>query len=258
MMEQFTRSFHYPSSFHAELYLSQVQQALAIETAVTYWRSLMPYCMGTLIWQLNDVWPVASWSSIEYNGRWKALHYAVKHFYAQVAPLLYEDKGKLFIKAVNDTPEEKKTTMRVRIMNYEGKTLEERRHDLTLPSMSVVDTEELFVSAYDRDNAFVVAEMEGEERSLLMDRVKNSRIRKSWIAFHSVKLLEDGRYEIVLTAKEPAFYVTVESGKVDGRFSENFLTLLPGEDKIIYFTPFCDTDEERLKEELSVMDISGI
>lgn len=258
MMEQFTRSFHYPSSFHAELYLSQVQQALAIETAVTYWRSLMPYCMGTLIWQLNDVWPVASWSSIEYNGRWKALHYAVKHFYAQVAPLLYEDKGKLFIKAVNDTPTEKKTTMRVRIMDYEGKTLEERRHDLTLPSMSVVDTEELFVSAYDRDNAFVVAEMEGEERSLLMDRVKNSRIRKSWIAFHSVKRLEDGRYEIVLTAKEPAFYVTVESGKVDGRFSENFLTLLPGEDKIIYFTPFCDTDEERLKEELSVMDISGI
>ena len=100
--------------------------------------------------------------------------------------------------------------------------------------------------------------MEGEERSLLMDRVKNSRIRKSWIAFHSVKRLEDGRYEIVLTAKEPAFYVTVESGKVDGRFSENFLTLLPGEDKTIYFTPFCDTDEERLKEELSVMDISGI
>ena len=262
MMEQFTRSFKYPSSFESSLYLSQVQQALAIETAVTYWRSLMPYCMGTLIWQLNDVWPVASWSSIEYNGRWKALHYAVKHFYAQVAPLLYIDKGRVFIKAVNDTSERKSVDMRVRVMDYDGNTLEERKHSLSIDSMSVIDVEELYESAYNRDNTFIIAETdcdgEKEERSILMERVKNSDIKKSWIAFSDVEKKEDGSFSITLETKHPAFYVVVESGNVDGRFSDNFFTLLPGENKTITFKPKHETDEEKFKEELTVMDISRI
>ena len=262
MMEQFTRSFKYPSSFESSLYLSQVQQALAIETAVTYWRSLMPYCMGTLIWQLNDVWPVASWSSIEYNGRWKALHYAVKHFYAQVAPLLYIDKGRVFIKAVNDTSERKSVDMRVRVMDYDGNTLEERKHSLSIDSMSVIDVEELYESAYNRDNTFIIAETdcdgEKEERSILMERVKNSDIKKSWIAFSNVEKKEDGSFSITLETKHPAFYTVVESGNIDGRFSDNFFTILPGENKTITFKPKHETDEEKFKEELTVMDISRI
>ena len=262
MMEQFTRSFKYPSSFESSLYLSQVQQALAIETAVTYWRSLMPYCMGTLIWQLNDVWPVASWSSIEYNGRWKALHYAVKHFYAQVAPLLYIDKGRVFIKAVNDTSERKSVDMRVRVMDYDGNTLEERKHSLSIDSMSVIDVEELYESAYNRDNTFIIAETdcdgEKEERSILMERVKNSDIKKSWIAFSNVEKKEDGSFSITLETKHPAFYTVVESGNIDGRFSDNFFTILPGENKTITFKPKHETDEEKFKDELTVMDISRI
>ena len=262
MMEQFTRSFKYPSSFESSLYLSQVQQALAIETAVTYWRSLMPYCMGTLIWQLNDVWPVASWSSIEYNGRWKALHYAIKHFYAQVAPLLYIDKGRVFIKVANDTLERKDVMVRVRVMDYEGNVMEERNHSVSIDSMTVVDVEELYKSAYNRDDAFVVVETkcEGvtEERSIMMERVKNSDIKKSWVAFKNVEKNSDGSFSITLETKHPAFYVVVESGNIDGRFSDNFITLLPNEDKTITFTPKGDVEEEILKEELTVMDISRI
>ncbi len=76
------RYFPEPKDFASRLYLSQVQQALAIETAVAYWRSEWPRCRGAIVWQLNDWWPVASWSSIEYNGRWKPLHYAMKRFFA--------------------------------------------------------------------------------------------------------------------------------------------------------------------------------
>lgn len=73
----------------AKLILSQFQQALAIETAITAWRKLEPRCMGTLYWQLNDNWPVASWSSLEYGGKWKPLHYVVKRAYSDspTAPL---------------------------------------------------------------------------------------------------------------------------------------------------------------------------
>ena len=74
--------FPEPKDFASRLYLSQVQQALAIETAVAYWRTLWPRCRGAVVWQLNDWWPVASWSSLEYDGRWKPLHYAMRRFFA--------------------------------------------------------------------------------------------------------------------------------------------------------------------------------
>jgi beta-mannosidase len=82
------RYFRVPERFEHFVYLSQVQQAMAIGTAVEYWRSRRPYSMGALYWQLNDVWPVASWSSIEHAphgaGRWKALHYAARRFFSPV------------------------------------------------------------------------------------------------------------------------------------------------------------------------------
>jgi beta-mannosidase len=77
----------FPKDFANFVYLSQIQQGLAIKTAVEYWRSLKPHCMGTLYWQLNDTWPVASWSSLDYGGSWKAMHY-------HGAPLLPAGRGR--------------------------------------------------------------------------------------------------------------------------------------------------------------------
>ncbi len=82
IIETFFRYFRFPKNLESHVYLSQLQQALAIKTAVEYWRSLRPHCMGTLYWQLNDNWPVVSWSSLEYSGQWKQLHYHAKRFYA--------------------------------------------------------------------------------------------------------------------------------------------------------------------------------
>ena len=89
----FTRYFRVPEGFENFVYLSQVQQALAIKTAVEYWRRLRPVCMGTLYWQLNDNWPVCSWSSIEYDGSWKLLHYAAQQVLRAGAPVRPGDQG---------------------------------------------------------------------------------------------------------------------------------------------------------------------
>ena len=75
-------------SFESFVYLSQLQQALAIETAVRYWRSLKPHSMGAIYWQLNDVWPAVSWSSLDYFLAWKTLHYHARRFFAPVATRL--------------------------------------------------------------------------------------------------------------------------------------------------------------------------
>lgn len=92
MIGQMTDTFRMPRDFQSLVYLSMVLQAEGIRYGVEHWRRHMNRVSGTLIWQLNDCWPVASWSSIDYFGRWKALHYAAKKFYAPVL-LSIEDVG---------------------------------------------------------------------------------------------------------------------------------------------------------------------
>jgi beta-mannosidase len=84
MMIYLSGYFPYPKDFPALVYASQLMQAQAMRYAVEHWRRHRGQCMGTVIWQLNDCWPVASWSSIDYYGRWKALHYFEKRFYAPI------------------------------------------------------------------------------------------------------------------------------------------------------------------------------
>lgn len=92
MIGQMTDTFRMPNNFPSLVYLSMVLQAEGIRYGVEHWRRNMQRVSGTLIWQLNDCWPVASWSSLDYFGRWKALHYAAKRFYAPVL-LSVEDSG---------------------------------------------------------------------------------------------------------------------------------------------------------------------
>lgn len=87
IMSTMSLYFRFPDQggLRSIIYLSQLQQALAMKTAIEYWRTLRPTCMGALYWQLNDMWGVASWSSLESSGRWKMLHYFARSFYANVA-----------------------------------------------------------------------------------------------------------------------------------------------------------------------------
>lgn len=84
IMNYLAQTFQYPGDFDTMLYASQLLQAKAIRYGVEHWRRYRGRCMGAIYWQLNDCWPVASWSSIDYDGRWKALHYAAKKFFAPV------------------------------------------------------------------------------------------------------------------------------------------------------------------------------
>jgi len=86
--------FRLPDEFENTLWLSQILQGMAMKYAVEHWRRNMPRTMGTLYWQLNDCWPVASWSSIDYHHRWKALHYMAKEFYSPLLVSGVEDAAK--------------------------------------------------------------------------------------------------------------------------------------------------------------------
>jgi beta-mannosidase len=118
-------SDHYqlPKDFETLVYLTQILQAEAIRSAVEHWRRSRERCGGTLYWQLNDCWPVASWSSLDYFGRWKALHYAARRFYNPLL-LSIEDEGTtmgLFI--TNDGVETEQTEVRWTLETLSGQVL---------------------------------------------------------------------------------------------------------------------------------------
>jgi beta-mannosidase len=82
ILDYISRLYRFPKNQDALIYLSQLNQAYCMQVGVEHYRRLMPHCMGALYWQLNDCWPVASWSSIEFTGRWRALHHVARRFFA--------------------------------------------------------------------------------------------------------------------------------------------------------------------------------
>jgi beta-mannosidase len=104
--------YRYPNDFDSLLYISQLLQAEAIKTGVEHWRRERGYCMGTIYWQLNDVWPGPSWSSMDYYHRWKALHYYAKRFYQPLLLSVHPDANQVTFFVTNDTRAEVQGTIK--------------------------------------------------------------------------------------------------------------------------------------------------
>lgn len=128
------RDFHTPDSLPLYAYASQLLQLRAMETAIEAHRNAMPYCMGTLFWQWNDVWPAVSWSAIDYYGRPKALYYGLKRLYApQLISVQADSLGQHEIKLVNDAPKPQSATLSLRLWSLRsGKVLSYAKEDLVL------------------------------------------------------------------------------------------------------------------------------
>ncbi len=121
--EYMKRDYRSPKNFEDFVYISQLLQAEGMRTGFEAHRRNKPYCMGTLYWQLNDVWPVASWSSVDYYGRWKALHYYAREAFKPVAvlPILEDNVLKIF--GVNDLIDSIVVTLHVHAYTFDGDKL---------------------------------------------------------------------------------------------------------------------------------------
>ncbi len=123
MIGQMTDTFRMPKDFESLVYLSMLLQAEGIRYGVEHWRRNMNRVSGTLIWQLNDCWPVASWSSLDYFGRWKALHYAAKRFYAPVLLSVEDEATRMSIHVTSDLTERWEGLVRWRLETVGGDLL---------------------------------------------------------------------------------------------------------------------------------------
>ncbi len=244
IMTTMLRYFRMPKGFEETLYLSQVQQAMAIRTAVDYWRSTMPRCMGTLYWQLNDVWPCASWSSLEYGGRWKLLHHDAKRFYESAAPYLFVKDGSLHVGASNDGPGAWKGSIRLRIMDFGGATLMDESKEFELSMPAALETWALPLAGLPAlpENCFAVADLQGSGADqpsrawLFLTEPKRCEPLNPKISYEA-EALGDGRFALSLRCEAPAFWLAPALPAPAGSFSDEGFLLLPGETKRIEYRP---------------------
>jgi len=121
-----------PTKFEEFLYMSHVLQARALKTAIEAHRRAMPYTMGTMYWQINDCWPVASWSSTDYYHKWKASHYAVKKAYEPILLTIHEEKEDLIIHGVSEKLQDLNGDLKLTILDFNGKLLSTESHKVVL------------------------------------------------------------------------------------------------------------------------------
>ena len=258
IVEMFTRYFRFPATFEDFIYLSQLQQALIIKTGVEYWRTLQPVCMGTLYWQLNDNWPVASWSSVDYFGNWKQLHYHAKRFYAPVmATVIRKTPETVEVRIVSDLGKKvcgkitlslykvtgelvSQRVIPLELAEYEAKILE------TIPLAELTDTpneEFLYLEFSDGKNTFT--------NECFLAKYKTYQLPQARID-HKFYLDEQGQIHLELTSDKPAFYVFAELRGIQATFSDNSFTLLPGTVRDLIVTPEKNIPLEEMEKLLTV------
>lgn len=121
--EYMTRDFRVPTSMEKYNYVSQLLQAHGMKIAIEAHRLAKPYCMGSLYWQLNDCWPVTSWSTLDYYGNWKAAHYQVKESFAPILLAVTENADGYLIIGSNDNLEVKEGIVTAKLIDFSGKEL---------------------------------------------------------------------------------------------------------------------------------------
>lgn len=259
--EMMTRYFRMPEGFAGFLYLSQVQQALAIKSAVEYWRHLQPTCMGALYWQLNDVWPVCSWSSLEYSGKWKLLHYAARRFYQPVIVTAFQRNDELEVWVVNDRPLPRQGEVTLRIIDFRGQVRQKERLSFSVgPNVAALAGRFPVAGlAPHPDKVFAVLELEAGEDHHTNDHffVPYKKCDLETPALTSDVAAAGDSYAVTLATDKPAFFVSANVAGIAGEFDDNCFVLLPDEPRRLVFHPKVETGIGAVRGALEVYHLRG-
>lgn len=230
--------FRLPSLFEDLIQVSQILQSLAIKYAVEHWRRNMPRCMGALYWQLNDCWPVASWSSIDYLHRWKALHYEARRFFAPTLVSAVEDpearKAEIFITC--DEPDSGPATLSWSVESVHGVLLESGERPIRMPARSTESLGPLDVSkstdSFPASDLLLFLEIQIRKTTVSRNLVTFVRPKHLNLQSPSLQWSAEGT-GIRVQAETPALWIWIEADDPDVRWSDNFFHLRAGESRLI-------------------------
>jgi beta-mannosidase len=236
------REYPEPKDFESFLYVSQVLQAEGIKIGAEHLRRIMPHNMGSLFWQLDDCWPVASWSSIDYTGRWKALQYYAQRFYHDILVSPHEENGNLKIFVVSDRLQPVAAQLSLSLLDFEGNKLWSTQEDIEVAPLNSKSYLTIpigtLLAGKDPKGVVLFAEV----------LVGGKRVSSNEHFFGAYKDLSlprpqinadvlpmRGGFKITLSADKFARAVYLSAPNYPGVFAENYFDLIPGQKVEVVF-----------------------
>jgi beta-mannosidase len=256
------RYYGTPKDFNYFLYSSQVLQAEAMRIGAEHLRRTRPRAMGAIYWQLNDCWPVASWASLDYYGRWKALQYYARRFYNPLLVSPHMENGALATYIVSDKTTATKAQLHIRLMNFDGKVLREENQSVEIPALSSKTYSAWPLSEFANKEGtnmaqiFVVADLTvGAEKvsSNVMYLVEPRLIHLPPAPIEATLSAAGDGFSVNLSSKVLARSVYVSFGNNDVKFSDNYIDLLPGEPQQIHISGKAQL--EQLRSSMKVVSL---
>jgi beta-mannosidase len=250
------RDFRVPKDFGSFLYLSQLLQATVIKYGAEAHRRRWPYNAGSLYWQLDDCWPVASWSGIDYFGRWKALHYEARRFFAPVLVSPVEEGNEVRVFVINDRRTDVRAKLVLRLLDLDGKELSRRQHDVVSKANTSVAlwaaSKKDVLGGADPSRVVLVAELQvgGQGRQAEQAGQPATVLSRNLLYFVKTRdlALPTPELQVAVEARGAGAAVRVTTRRFArgvylstttgaGMFSDNFFDLLPGESATVTFQP---------------------
>jgi len=233
--EYMLREYPEPKDFESFLYVSQVLQAEGIKIGAEHLRRIMPHNMGSLFWQIDDCWPVASWSSIDYTGRWKALQYYARRFYNEILISPHEENGQLDFYVVSDRLQSTAAQLKVSLLDFQGRTLWNQEREiqvaaLTSKSYGGIPVDEL-LAGKDPKSVFLFAELSVGGKTVsrnehFFQAYKNLLLPPPQISTAAVRTTMG--FRITLSSDKLARAVYLSAPNYAGFFVDNYFDLVPG------------------------------
>jgi beta-mannosidase len=257
------KEYQKPTDFQSFLYMNHVLQGDAIKTAIEAHRRDMPYCMGSLYWQHNDCWPVASWASRDYYGRWKAQHYFARKAFDDVLVSPVEKDGKLEIFIVSDRQKNAKGTLEVDVMRLDGELINKLEKTVTISANTskAVFSENVntLTGNEEKEHIFISAKLtdkNGKEytNNYFLLKQKDIRFPKADIKA-DIRPVTEG-FELVLQSEHFARAVFLSVNGIDNFFEDNYFDLLPRKEKSVKVkTGLSKSDFEKQLKIVSLSDV---
>jgi beta-mannosidase len=264
MVNMIHHYFNPPRDFETTLWLSQILQGYGIKIGAEYWRQTMPKSMGCVFWQYNDIWPGMSWSSVDYFGRWKALHYLARKFYSPVLVSGFENRetGKLDIFVTNDLMEAKHVKVSWKTTDLAGKILTGDSFHAATPSrisqnVRTLDFQDL-INKYGANGFLTWLDLEIAGKSVSQNLVlfalpKEYKLADPALETH-VEETADG-FAVTVTARNPALWVWAGLENADAKFSDNFFHLIPHAPQKILIQPKSSLTKDDFVKELRIRSL---
>jgi beta-mannosidase len=256
--------FKPPRDFETTLWLSQITQGFGIKMGAEYWRQTMPKSMGCVFWQYNDCWPGMSWSSVDYFGRWKALHYMARNFYAPilVSGLENVENGTIDIFVTSDRLENHTGKLTWNVTDLAGNSLLKESMDMEISARKSQKVKTLQLQDQIKQsgaNGFLTwLKLDSDGKTVSENMVSFAQPKELKLSDPKMATLVEEKpdgFSVAIKSEKPALWVWLGLESAEAKYSDNFIHVVPDVPRTILVQPKQSLSKEKFVEQLRVRSL---